>query len=372
MKILYVATVSGTMDFFTSIITELTKDGNKVDIACNLKNWPLAPVYNELEVKTFDLSCNRSLSLRDLKLTVKELKDIISGGDYDIVHTHTPIASACARIACRKYRKKGLKVVYTAHGFHFYKGAPIKNWLMYFPIEWLCSFFTDELITINEEDYRFAKKRLHAKKCDLVNGVGIDASAFRRDVVARKDKRKELGLSDNDTVILSVGNLNENKNHLTLIKAVESLDNSNIKLLVAGVGEKEEEYQSYIDRNSLADRVRLIGYRNDMKDLYSCADIYIHPSRREGLSVSAMEACAAGLPVIASNVRGLRDIVDNGKGGILCDPENSAEFAAAIKRLHETPELVETFSKYNIKKAKTYDLSVINGRVFDIYKDIVS
>lgn len=372
MNILYVASVAGTMDFFTAIIPELIQKGNIVDVACNLNRSPISPVFSESGCRVFGLSCERSLSPKVLKATIKEIKDIISGGDYDIVHTHTPIASACARIACRKYRKKGLKVVYTAHGFHFYKGAPIKNWLIYFPIEWLCSFFTDELITINEEDYRFAKKRLHAKKCDLVNGVGIDASVFRRDVVARKSKRKELGLSDNDTVILSVGDLNENKNHLTLIKAVESLDNSNIKLLIAGVGERTEEYQSYIDRNSLADRVRLIGYRNDMKDLYSCADIYVHPSRREGLSVSAMEACAAGLPVIASCVRGLRDIIDDGKGGILCDPENSAEFAAAIKSLHETPELVETFSKYNIEKAKTYDLSVINGRVFDIYKDIVS
>lgn len=194
MKILYITTVGGMMSFFTRIIQVLLKENNTVDIACNNTVSDVLQCYRDWGCTIYSLSCTRSpLDKGNLK-AIKEIKYIVSKGKYDIVHCHSPIAAMCTRLACRTLRKNGVRVFYTAHGFHFYKGAPLKNWMIYYPIEWLCAHWTDTLITINKEDYDRARKHMHAKHVEYVPGVGIDLSLFAGEF-SEEEKKKSVNQS---------------------------------------------------------------------------------------------------------------------------------------------------------------------------------
>ena len=232
MKILYVTTVAITMNFFTNFINELVKSGNAVDIACNCDDYELNTVYKELDCKIHNIPFSRSpLNMGNIK-AYKMLKRVVSDGGYDIVHCHTPIAAAATRLACRKARKNGTKVFYTAHGFHFYKGAPLKNKILFYPVEKLCAKYTDTLITINCEDYELAQRKFGAKKVTYVAGVGINTAKFRETVVSKVEKLNEIGVPADAKILLSVGELNANKNHSAIIKAISKMNDSNIHYLI--------------------------------------------------------------------------------------------------------------------------------------------
>ena len=197
MKILYVTTIGITMTFFKQLIRELLDDGHTVDIICNEDNEKVPACYREWNCNIYHHSCSRfPLSKGNLQ-AISQIKNLVSENQYDIVHCHTPIAAMCTRVACKKLRKEGLKVIYTAHGFHFYKGAPMLNWLVYYPIEKICSFWTDVLITINQEDYELAKHKMRAKKVEYVSGVGIDVDKFKNTIV---DKIMSGEIKDAKTV----------------------------------------------------------------------------------------------------------------------------------------------------------------------------
>ena len=218
------------------------------------------------------------------------LKRLIDNGGYDIVHCHTPVGGILTRFAARNARKKGLKVIYTAHGFHFYKGAPLLNWFLFYPVEWLCSWWTDVLITINKEDYRLAKKRFHAKRTEYVHGVGIDVNKFRNGQIDIEEKRRSLNLQKDDIMLLSVGELIKRKNHEVVIRAIAQLKISQLKYFICGTGRLKEYLISLIDELELKNQVFLLGYRNDIWELCQTADLYIFPSRQEGLPVALLEA----------------------------------------------------------------------------------
>ena len=226
MKILYVTTVGATMGFFKDFIKQLLDAGHTVDIACNDKAWSAPDCYREWNCKIHQIDCSRSpLSISNLK-AVKQIKALVTENNYDIVHCHTPVAAICARAACRKLRKSGkVKVIYTAHGFHFFKGAPKKNWLMFYPFEWLCAHWTDVLVTINKEDYALAREKMHAAKVEYVPGVGVNIAKFASAEADRAMKRKEIGVPDDAFLLLSVGELNANKNHESVLRAIAKLEN---------------------------------------------------------------------------------------------------------------------------------------------------
>ena len=312
MKILYVTTIGATMLFFKSFIRQLLDEGNTVDIATNENVSRVPECYKEWGSIIYQIDTSRSpLNKGNIK-AIKQIKQLVEREKYDIVHCHTPIAAMCTRLACLKVRKNVTKVFYTAHGFHFYKGAPLKNWLAYYPVEKVCAHFTDMLITINKEDYELAKKKMKAKCVKYVPGVGIDLGKFEKVVIDKNAKRKELGIPNDKTLLLSVGELNENKNHETVIRAIEGW---NVYYIIAGSGPLQNHLQNVIDELGMGTRVILLGYRGDVEELYQIADVYILPSIREGLNVSVMEAMASKLPVVCSNIRGNRDLVDE-KGGI--------------------------------------------------------
>lgn len=256
-------------------------------------------------------------------LAFYKLKDLINNNEFDIIHCHTPVGGLLGRLAAIKVRKKGTRVFYTAHGFHFYKGAPLKNWLFYYPVEKICSYFTDVLITINHEDYALAKKRMKANQVKYVPGVGIDLSRFDNINIDRNAKRREIGVPEDALLLLSVGELNENKNHQIVIKSLEKLNNPNVHYAIAGIGDKKDYLLNLAKNLGVAEQLHLLGYRKDIPELNYSADVFCFPSFREGLSVSLMEAMACGLPVVCSRIRGNTELIEK-KGGILFD-SNSVE-----------------------------------------------
>lgn len=307
MKLLYITTIGSTMGFFKALIKELIDNGNTIDIATNETNNKVPSCYREWGCKVYQIDCSRSpLDKGNIK-AIKQIKNMIKNGNYDIVHCHTPIAAACTRIACRKINTR---VIYTAHGFHFYKGAPLKNWIIYYPIEWLCAHYTDTLITINKEDYELAKKYMHAKHIEYVPGVGIDVSKFRDTNIDKDKKRKELGIPTDAILYLSVGELNKNKNHESVIRDLAKRNNPNIHYMIAGTGPLKDYLINLSKELNIENQIHLLGYRSDCNELYKICDEYTLPSIREGLNVSLMEAKAAGCKLVASNIRGNTDILN--------------------------------------------------------------
>lgn len=366
MRILYVTTISLTMNtFFQPHIEMLVNEGHEVDIACNFNDLPLAEGYELLQCKKYQIDFSRSpLSFENVK-AYGQLKKVIEEGAYDVVHCHTPNASVITRLVCRKLREhNGVKVFYTAHGFHFYKGAPIKNWIEYYPIELLCSIFTDKLITINFEDYAFAKQRMLAKEVYYIPGVGVDISRMNNTMINVSEKKENLEIPSESIILLSVGELNQNKNHVTVIKALAELDNTNIHYIIAGNGNLKNELQELCKELNLENRVHLLGYREDVDELYRISDIFVFPSIREGLSVALMEAMASSLPCVVSKIRGNVDLIDE-KGGMLFEPLSIEACKDAIQTI--IAQTSKKFGGYNKEKIKQFSREVVNEKIYRIY-----
>ena len=323
MKILYVTTISNTVNaFLIPHIKMLVENGHSVDIACNIVQ-PIKPELIDMGCKVYNIPFQRS-PIHKLNLhAFGSFKNLIRTEVYDIVHTHTPVASAIVRLACKK--NSSIKVIYTAHGFHFYKGAPLINWIIYYPIEWYCAQITDVLITINKEDFVFAQKKLKAKSIVYIPGVGIDAKKFAKLSTNRDAKRTELGVGKNDILWLSIGELNRNKNHEIVIRALSKLNRKDMHFAIAGAGVLENHLKTLAQTTGVAENVHILGLRSDVSELLNAADIFVHPSIREGLPIALMEAMAVGLPCIVSKIRGNIDLIDD-NGGALFNPYNEKEF----------------------------------------------
>lgn len=347
MKILYVTTISNTMGFFVEHIKMLYKEGHSVEIACAEGTKPLNPIYQELGCKVHNIPFSRSPFSKSNIKAYKILKHLVETEHYDIVHTHTPNASMIARLACRNVRKQGTRVFYTAHGFHFFKGAPLKNWLMYYPVEKICAHFTDVLITINKEDYALAQKKMHAPKVCYVPGVGIDLSKIQNIECDRNEVRKSMGVPADCVLLLSIGELNTNKNHQVVVKALAKLNNKNVHYAIAGIGNQKDNLLALAENLGVKEQFHLLGYRTDALKLYKAADIFVFPSFREGLSVSLMEAMCSGLSVVCSDIRGNRDLIKNKNGGYLCSTNELVLFINAIGSLVGNENLRKKMGNYN-------------------------
>jgi len=270
-----------------------------------------------------------------------------------------------------KWPLTDIKVIYTAHGFHFYKGASLLNWLFYYPVEKWLSRYTDVLITINKEDYERAKRSFKAGRIEYVPGVGVDVEKYGSVVVDRKAKRKELGLAEDDFVLVSTGELNDNKNHKTVIQAVHRLNNPSVKYLICGEGPLKNELLNLVQELGLEHQVMLLGYRTDIIEINHIADVFVFPSFREGLSVALMEAMACGLPVVCSDIRGNRDLVEDGKGGFLVEPKNLLGFTQSMEVLFKDVSLREGMGKYNKDKVQDYDIGIVLDKMKYVYENLL-
>ena len=348
MRILYVTTISLTMNsFFKPHVEMLVREGNQVDIACNSSDLALDGLYDTLGCVFYQIDFSRSPLSPDNIRAYGQLKKVVEQGNYDIVHCHTPNAAVVTRLVCRKFRKKnGLKVFYTAHGFHFYKGAPKLNWLVYYPVEKNCSRFTDKLITINREDYELAKSKFRAGQVHYVPGVGVDLSRFENVQVDRAVKRKELGIPEDAILLIAVGELSDRKNHKVILQALSLIKRQDIYYIVVGKGERLPDLQNCAEMCGLQERVKFLGFRTDVAELYKTADICCFPSVHEGLPVAVMEAMACGVPTVCSSIRGNVDLIHE-DAGFLVEPFDAEGFATAIERLVEDRKLMESFASIN-------------------------
>ena len=356
------------MSFFKDFIKELINDGHSVDIATNDSTRKPPDCYKEFGCRVFSLSCSRSPMDKGNLAAIGQIRSLVEREKYDIVHCHTPIAAACTRIACRKFREAwGLKVFYTAHGFHFYKGAPLKNWLIYYPVEKICSRFTDKLITINCEDFELAKRKMRAKEVLYVPGVGIDLSRFQNIQVDRRAKRSEIGVPEDAFLLMSVGELNENKNHKVIIEALARLNHPKVHYAIAGMGGKRDYLLELAKEFGVSERVHLLGFRKDIPELNHSADVFCLPSRREGLGLSAIEAMACGMPIITSNTHGINDYSVDGVTGYKCNPTDADGFAAALDKLVNDRNLRMKMGQENMVRAKKYESNTIISLLKKIY-----
>lgn len=362
MKILYVTTIGGTMNFFNSFIKQLINEGHTIDIATNERNSKVPACYHEWGCKVHQIDTSRSPLNKGNVKAIRQLNFLVEQEKYDIVHCHTPVAAMCTRLACRKARKEGTMVFYTAHGFHFYKGAPLKNWMLYYPVEKICAHFTDVLITINQEDYALAQKKMKAKRVEYVPGVGIDLTKFGQAAVDKSAKRKELGIPEDATLLLSVGELNENKNHETVIRAIKDVE---VYYVIAGRGGLQEHLQRVINELGMTEKVKLLGFRADVAELYQAADVYVLPSVREGLNVSIMEAMASGLPVVCGRIRGNIDLIDE-DGGSLFEPQNVNDCKKSLEDVLSRER--ECLGKHNVKRVHAMSIKKINAQMKDLYQ----
>ena len=369
MRILYVTTIGKTMSFFGLFIKKLLDEGHVVDIATNEDNAQVPEYYRQWNCKIHQVSFSRTPISKGNLAAFNQLKNVVKKGNYDIVHCHTPNASVITRLVCQKYRKKSrLKVFYTAHGFHFYKGAPKLNWMVFYPIEKFCSYFTDKLITINQEDYGLAKRKFKAREIHYVPGVGINLSRFENVEVDRNEKRREIGVPEDAILLLSVGELNENKNHQVVIRALAKLKDLNIHYAIAGIGAKRDYLLDLAKQLGVSDRVHLLGFRRDVPELNYASDIFCFPSLREGLGMAAIEAMTCGLPIVTSNVHGINDYSQNGVTGFKCSPLDSDGFEKAIGKLYEDVALRISMGQENKKRTVKYSVANIIKKMESIYQ----
>lgn len=377
-KVLIVASVASMIDQFNmQNINILKQQGYEVHVAANFEKGSTISEERLLEFKKelknlnvlyFQVDFSRRIGNIGQNIKAyKQIKEIIKQNKYKFIHCHSPIGGVCGRIAAKT---TGTKVMYTAHGFHFYKGAPMKNWVLYYPIERVLSYLTDVLITINNEDYELSKNKMKSKSLYYIPGVGVDVSNFSDIKVDKIKKIKDLNINihKDSIIILSVGELNKNKNHETIIRALKIVNDSNIHYLIAGKGDLDEYLTKLIIDLNLENQVHMLGFRKDVKELYKIADIFCFPSYREGLSVALIEGMASGLPVICSNIRGNTDLIENNKGGYLCNPKLSDDFAITIKNLAKDKKLRKKMSEFNKLKIKQFDIEQVNEIMEKIYR----
>ncbi|MGI6534390.1 MAG: glycosyltransferase family 4 protein [Peptococcia bacterium] len=370
MKILFVSTISNTINaFLIPHIQLLLKQGHKVDIACNVEQ-EISPLLINLGCKVHEIAFQRSPLNRDNFMAYQKIKRLVLSEEYELIHTHTPVASFLTRLACKDISK--IKILYTAHGFHFYKGAPIINWLVYYPLEKLAARWTDGLITMNEEDFNIAKKLQlrNRTKVYKVNGVGINFENFQPVTLEEKrELRKQYGYNGNDFILIYAAELNYNKHQDLLIESIRILKDKipHLKLLLAGSGQFIDRYKEQIKRLNLGKNVHLLGYRDDIANLLKISDLAVSSSRREGLPVNVMEAMAVGLPLVVTDCRGNRDLVKNGQNGYVVGTNDGHGFANAIEKIYFSTDLKKAFGEESRKLVKTYSWEKVKEQMANIY-----
>jgi glycosyltransferase EpsD len=341
-KILFVASLDKHIIRFHLPSLKWFKDrGFEVHVACNGKlTIPYADKVHQIEFYRSPFIIKNLNALFQLVRLFK--KDT-----FDLVHCHTPVASVLTRIAANKYRKSGLtKVAYTAHGFHFFKGAPLYYWILFYPIERFFSRYLDCLITINSEDYNLAKRKFYCDKIELICGMGVDSGRFSLlESSEILEVRKSLGLSMENQVLIYVSEFIPRKNHAFLIKSVKILKAKfpALHVLLPGRGKLLNQMQELAKEEGVIDFVHFLGFREDVNLLMGASDIAISTSKQEGLGLHLVEAMMCGLPAVATDDRGHKEVVKFGYNGFLYPQGNSELFRYYISKLLSEKDLCKQF-----------------------------
>lgn len=316
--------------------------------------------------RVFDVPFERNpLAPRNAR-AFRELRRIIGEGDYDIIHCNTPVAGVLTRLLGQRARKAGARLVYTAHGFHFFKGAPLVNWVAYYPLERALARFTDVLVTINKQDFARAEG-FPAGSVRYVPGVGVDLQRFGAVLAPSAELRREFGLAADDFVVLSVGELNDNKNHATVLRAMAHPAAPRMHYLICGNGPRRQQLEDLARELGVGGRVQFLGYRRDIPVILSLADVFCQPSYREGLPLALMEAMAAGKSVVCSRIRGSVDLVDEGTGGMVVDAGDVAGFANAFAALAGNGYRREEIGLHNRRRVQEFSIRAVLSAMTSVY-----
>ncbi len=378
-KALILASVASMIEQFNMNNIKLLQElGYQVDIATNFENSgnitktrsdELKQELREMKVECYQIDFDRSIISKKNIKAYNQVKKVITENNYNLIHMHSPIGGVCGRLAAKRVRKNGTRVIYTAHGFHFFKGASLLNWIIFYPIEKYLSRYTDCLITINQEDYDLAKRKFKAIQIELVHGVGVDESKFNFEMTVdeKHGLRESLGLKDDDFVLIQVGELNKNKNQIMSINAMKDLvkENSNIHLLLVGKGILQEQYNRKIREYSLEKNIHMLGYRTDIPKLLKISNVLLSLSYREGLPVNVIEGMISGLPVVATDCRGNRELIQNEKNGYIVNISDEKDLINKIMLVVRNKTIVKV--KNNLQK---YSNSTIKEKMSKIYNSI--
>lgn len=366
-KVAYVATVySHLAVFHIPFIQKLKSQGHLVHAYGSPDHCKEDLQHASIECRDITFSRN-PLAIRNIKALIA-LTKWFKRERYDLIHVHTPNASVICRIAAKLAGCKN--VVYTAHGFHFFKGASLLSWLVYFPVEWLMSFWTDVLITINQEDYELARKFPVRKKTVYIPGVGVDTQAYRkRNEQEIDDLRNELGIKKTDFIVICVAEMNHNKNQEQLIYSIYELNKRGIPAicLLVGTGGKVGYLHSLVKQLQMEDSIRFLGFRKDIPSLMQLADTVALLSRREGLPKVLLEALAAGKPMVVTNVRGSRELVSPQVNGYVVPVGGDQETIQALEVLYANKELRIEMGRKSFVQASQYDLKEIMIMLDEVY-----
>ena len=380
-KVLIVASVISFIEWFNKDNVRYLKHvrGCEVHIACNFdymndtdveRTQQFINTLKEDGIILHNIAFARSpFGLNNIG-AYKRLRNIIKSEKFDLIHSHTPTASMMTRLAARKVRKNGCVVMYTCHGFHFHKSSSRKNWLLYYPVEKILSRYCDYLVTINKEDFERAKT-FSCKNVRYIPSVGVDIHAILNMSVDRSAKRREIGVPENATMIISAGELIERKNHEVIIRALAKIENEHIYYVIAGKGPRKEYLEKLSEQFHLAERVIFLGFRTDVFELYHIADISAFPSKIEGLGLAGVEAMAAGIPLVASNVHGILDYVIDGQTGYAVAPNDVDGFAKAIQKLADEPALREQMKEACVRAVAPFEISNALQVMWDIYNEVL-
>lgn len=366
-KLLFISNVSRKItNFSVPSILAGQRLGYEVHLAANYSHFDDEPKRYGVKIHHIDINRN-PFSLANIK-AYKQMLALIRREKYEVIHCNTPIGGVLGRL-CGK-RANVRKIIYTAHGFHFYKGAPIINRTLYKWAERLMARYTDVIITINKEDYEAAKGFRLRKNGSVywIPGVGIDTTLATTAKSKRKELLNEIGAEGHSILLISVGELNRNKNHKAILHALAAIKDPRIHYILCGVGREKAKLESFVDREGLRNNIHFLGYRNDIIELLKSCDIFVLASYREGLPRAVMEAMSAGLPCVVSRVRGNVDLIENGKGGFLHDPDDIDGFAFSINTLVQDVRLRQEMGKNNIERIKDYDIEIVKMIMQNIYE----
>lgn len=370
-RILITSTDLMMIQFLVPHVKNLVENGFEVELACSNVGGRLGEVRETLGAcvqAIHEVGLVRSpVSVKNMS-GYKDMKNVISKGSYDIIWTNEPVMGVATRLAARKKRKLGTKVVYMVHGFHFFTGAPLLYWLCFYPIEYLMSFFADKIITINQEDYRRACK-MHAKSVSYIHGIGMNTERLQKNT-QQSNIREELGIGKDKFFVLSVGELNKNKNHKVVIRALGKLKDKDIYYAICGKGDQLEKLQILAKECGIEKNIYFLGYRKDVVDICSQADVFVLPSYREGLSLASLEAMYCGLPIITSKVRGSEDYLENGKSGYICDADDVNAFMDAIQTLKNDKDKCKEYGQRNRIVVQKYCIENVRAEVKDVFVQI--
>lgn len=380
-KVLVVASVVSFIEWFNRENIAFLKQNMhcEVHIACNLdytedtdelRTQRYIAQLREDGVILHNIPFARSPLKKDNIKAFQKLKKIIADARFDLIHCHTPAASMITRIAARQARKGGCTVMYTCHGFHFHNASPWKNWLIYYPIERFLSRLCDYLVTINREDFERAKT-FHTPNVRYIPSVGVDIQRIRNTQVDKVEYKKRIGVPEDGIMILSLGELIERKNHEIIIRAIAQIPREDLYYVICGKGPLLEYLKDLAAKLGIAERVLFLGFRQDVPELCNTADISAFPSKIEGLGLAGVEAMAAGVPLVSSNVHGILDYVVDGQTGYACPPNDAVAFARAIEKLAGDAELRASMKATCVKMTEPFEKQNALHVMWEIYREIL-